>query len=192
MFEEIWRSVADALGVGVPPLDLDAAEVALRAALTYVFGLLAVRLADKRVLGKNTAFDVVVGVVLGSVLSRAVNGAAPLFPTMVGVVVLLLLHWLLAFASSRSHALSVLLKGNARPLIRDGQVNWEEMRRNHISTGDLMEMLRFRGRLTDPKQVEIACLERNGEISAIPMRREPRVVDVGVRDGVQTIRVELA
>jgi uncharacterized membrane protein YcaP (DUF421 family) len=192
MLEEIWRRVADALGVGVFPLELNAAEVALRAALIYVFGLLAVRLADKRVLGKNTAFDVVVGVVLGSVLSRAVNGSAPLFPTMAGVVVLLLLHWLLAFASSRSHPLSVLLKGNARPLIRDGQILWEEMRRNHISTGDLIEMLRFRGRLTDPKEVEIACLERNGEISAIPSRREPRVVEVSVREGVQTIRVELA
>jgi uncharacterized membrane protein YcaP (DUF421 family) len=134
----------------------------------------------------------VVGVVLGSVLSRAVNGSAPLFPTMSGVVVLLLLHWLLAFASSRSHVLSVLLKGNARPLIRDGQILWEEMLRNHISTGDLIEMLRLRGRLADPKEVEMACLERNGEISAIPSRREPRVVDVGVREGVQTIRVELA
>jgi hypothetical protein len=56
MFDEIWRSVADALGVGIFPLDLNATEVALRAALIYVFGLLAVRLADKRVLGKNTAF----------------------------------------------------------------------------------------------------------------------------------------
>jgi hypothetical protein len=33
MFEEIWRSVADSLGVGVFPLELNAAEVALRAAL---------------------------------------------------------------------------------------------------------------------------------------------------------------
>jgi uncharacterized membrane protein YcaP (DUF421 family) len=66
------------------------------------------------------------------------------------------------------------------------------MRRNHISTGDLIEMLRFRGRLADPKGVEMAYLERNGEISAIPSHREPRVVDVGVREGVQTIRVEMA
>jgi uncharacterized membrane protein YcaP (DUF421 family) len=192
MFDEIWRSVVDGLGVGVPPLDLTSGQIALRTALTYVFGLAAVRLADRRVLGKNTAFDVVVGVVLGSVLSRAINGNAPVFPTMVGVAVLLLLHWLLAFVSSRFHALSVLLKGNARPLVRDGQVLWEEMRRNHISIGDLLEMLRLRGRLSDPKEVGMACLERNGEISAIPRLHEPRVVELGVQEGVQKIRIELA
>lgn len=192
MFEETWRAVVDALGIGVHPLELTAGEVALRTTVIYVFGLVAVRLADKRVLGKNTAFDVVVGVVLGSVLSRAINGTAPLFATMAGVVVLMVLHWLLAFASSRSHSLGVLLKGNARPLVRDGQILWDEMRRNHISVGDLLEMLRLRGRLTNAEEVGMACLERNGEISAIPRRRDPQVVDVDVREGVQTIRIELA
>jgi uncharacterized membrane protein YcaP (DUF421 family) len=192
MFDELWRAVVDLFGIGKPPLDLGAGQVALRAAAIYVFGLAAVRLADKRLLGKNTAFDVVVGVVLGSVLSRAINGSGPLFATMTGVTVLLVMHWLLAFGSARSRALSVLLKGKARPLVRDGQVLWEEMRRNHISEGDLVEMLRLRGRITEPQEVGIACLERNGEISAIPRRREARVVDLGVRDGVQTVRVELA
>jgi uncharacterized membrane protein YcaP (DUF421 family) len=102
------------------------------------------------------------------------------------------MHWLLAFASSQSRKLSSLLKGKPRPLIREGQILWDEMRRNHISEGDLEEMVRLRGRMSHPKEVGMACLERNGEISAIPIRREPRVVDVGVREGVQTIRIEVA
>lgn len=191
MFDQLWSSVSDVRGIGGPPLSLAPGQIALRAAFIYAFGLAAVRLADKRVLGKNTAFDVVVGVVLGSVLSRAINGNAPVFSSLAGVVVLLLLHWMFAFLSSRSHGLSVLLKGNARPLVRDGHILWEEMRRNHISEGDLLEMLRLRGRLADPREVGQACLERNGEISAIPLRGEPRVVDVEVRDGVQMIRLEI-
>jgi uncharacterized membrane protein YcaP (DUF421 family) len=191
MFDQLWTSVSDAFGIGVPPLALAPGQIALRAAFTYAFGLAAVRLADKRVLGKNTAFDVVVGVMLGSVLSRAINGNAPVFPTLAGVVVLLLLHWMLAFLSSRFHRLGVLLKGTAKPLVRDGQILWEEMRRNHISEGDLLEMLRLRGRLADPRAVEQACLERNGEISAIPLRRDPRVLDVEIRDGVQMVRLEI-
>ncbi|HEU5249042.1 MAG TPA: YetF domain-containing protein [Thermoanaerobaculia bacterium] len=98
---------------------------------------------------------------------------------------------MLAFLSSRSHGLGVLLKGNARPLVRDGHILWEEMRRNHISEGDLLEMLRLRGRLADPREVGQACLERNGEISAIPLRGEPRIVDVEIRDGVQMVRLEI-
>jgi uncharacterized membrane protein YcaP (DUF421 family) len=191
MFDELSNAVVNAFGIGRDPLDLGPGQVALRATVVYVFGLAAVRLADKRLLGKNTAFDVVVGVVLGSVLSRAINGTGQLFATMTGVAVLLVMHWVLAFASARSRALSVLLKGKPRPLVLDGQILWAEMQRNHISAGDLDEMLRLRGRLTEPEEVGIACLERNGEISAIPRRREPRVVDLGVRDGVHTVRVEL-
>jgi uncharacterized membrane protein YcaP (DUF421 family) len=191
MFDEIWRLLVDAFGLGRQPLDLSAGQVALRTVVVYMFGLLAVRLADRRVLGKNTAFDVVVGVVLGSVLSRAINGTGALFATMTGVTVLLAMHWMLGFASSQSRKLSSLLKGKPRPLIRDGQILWEEMRRNHISEGDLEEMVRLRGGVTHPKEVGLACFERNGEISAIPRVREPRVVELGVREGVQTIRIEL-
>lgn len=191
MLEQGSHLVAGWLGIGLHPLELSAVQVALRAALVYIFGLAVVRLSDKRVLGKNTAFDVVVGVILGSVLSRAINGTAPILPTTVGVVVLLALHWLLAFGASRSHGLSVLLKGNAKPLVRNGQVLWDAMHRNHISEGDLVEMLRLRGRLASPEDVGEARLERNGEISAIPRRRDPTVIELPVREGVQTIRVEV-
>jgi uncharacterized membrane protein YcaP (DUF421 family) len=189
---QIWQIVVDAFGIGKQPLDLSAGQVALRTIVVYSFGLVAVRLADRRVLGKNTAFDVVVGVVLGSVLSRAINGTGAILATMGGVAVLLAMHWLLAFLSSRSKRLSLLLKGRERPLVRDGKILWDEMRRNHISEGDLEEMIRLRGRLSRPEEVGSACLERNGEISAIPRRREPRVVEVSARDGIQTIRIEIA
>ena len=171
---------------------LEAGGAALRAAVIFVFGLAAVRVADKRLLGKNTAFDVIVGVILGSVLSRSINGSSPVLSTMASVLVLLGLHWLLAFVSSRSHRLSVMLKGEAMPLVRDGEILWEAMRRNHLSEGDLLEMLRLHGRLERAEEVRDARLERNGEISAIPRHGKPSILDVDVREGVQTVRIEIA
>ena len=192
MSSGVWQILVDAFGIGKEPLDLSAGQVALRTVVVYSFGLVAVRLADRRVLGKNTAFDVVVGVVLGSVLSRAINGTGAILATMGGVGVLLGMHWLLAFLSSKSKRLSLLLKGKAHPLVRDGKILWHEMRRNHISEGDLEEMIRLRGGFLSPEEVGTACLERNGEISAIPRRRDPRVLEVSAREGVQTIRIEIA
>jgi uncharacterized membrane protein YcaP (DUF421 family) len=192
MYDEVWQILVDAFGIGKQPLDLSAGQVALRTVVVYSFGLIAVRLADRRVLGKNTAFDVVVGVVLGSVLSRAINGTGAILATMGGVAILLAMHWLLAFLSSRSKRLSLLLKGKPRLLVREGKILWDEMRRNHISEGDLEEMIRLHGRLWRPEEVGSACLERNGEISAIPRRQEPRVLEVSVREGIQTIRIEIA
>lgn len=73
--------------------------VALRSAAVYLVALMLVCLGEKRLLGKNTAFDVVIGIILGSVLSRAINGSASLLPTIIAGLVLVGMHWLLAILS---------------------------------------------------------------------------------------------
>ena len=49
----------------------------------YVAAVLMVRVGEKRFLGKNTVFDVILGIVLGSVVSRAVTGFSPFFTKLV-------------------------------------------------------------------------------------------------------------
>jgi len=39
--------------------------------------------------------------------------------------------------------------------------------------------------------VKLAYLERNGGISVIPRKPEPRVLEVAVEEGVQTVRIEV-
>jgi hypothetical protein len=53
-----------------------------------------------------------------------------------------------------------------------------------------VQACRRRG-LTRPEQVAEARLERNGDISVIRTERPPRVAEVRVADGVQTVRIEL-
>jgi uncharacterized membrane protein YcaP (DUF421 family) len=55
---------------------------------------------------------------------------------------------------------------------------------------DLWEDLRGKG-VSDLKQVAEARLERSGNPSVIKAKPNPRVVEVRVRDGVQTVRVEI-
>jgi uncharacterized membrane protein YcaP (DUF421 family) len=47
-----------------------------------------VRLGSKRFLGQTSAFDTIVGIMLGSIMSRAINSSAPFFPTLIAGVVL--------------------------------------------------------------------------------------------------------
>ena len=44
--------------------------MALRTIVIYAFSLLIVRLGSKRFLSQATAFDVIVGIMLGSVINR--------------------------------------------------------------------------------------------------------------------------
>ena len=190
MFEEAWAGVGWALGLEAEGLNLW--RMALRAVVVYVAAVAMVRVGEKRFMGKNTAFDVILGIVFGSVLSRAVTGNAPFFPTLGAGFALVCLHWAFAALAFHSDRFGSLVKGRERVLVRNGEVQRDNMRKSHISEKDLREALRVHGKITDPAEAESAHFERSGDISVIPGRREPRVLEIRVEKGVQTVRVELA
>lgn len=180
------------LGIGVDPKSFNVLQVSLRAIIIYLGGLAILRLGENRFLGKFTAFDIILGFVLGGILSRAINGSGPLFPTLIATTLLVTLHFVLARTAFHSHRFGQVVKGRAELLVKDGEIIREGMRRKSLSERDLEEALRLKASLTSCKQVEEARFERNGDISVIKKKAEPQVVEIQVRDGVQTIRIEIA
>jgi uncharacterized membrane protein YcaP (DUF421 family) len=155
------------LGPDGPAAQLTWVQLAMRTLVVFLFGVAAVRMADRRFLGKNAGFDVLLAIVLGSVLSRAINGQAPLFKTLDASALLVLLHRLLSAATCRWSTLSKLVKGNAVLLVKDGEINHRAIRRAHISMDDLKENLRLNGNVADLAEVAEAWLERDGRISVV-------------------------
>ena len=84
---------------------VDLAQECARAALVFLYGFAAVRLTGRRVFGKWAALDIIASIIIGSNLSRALTGSAPLWGTLAATSVLLALHWMLAQAAARSPAL---------------------------------------------------------------------------------------
>jgi uncharacterized membrane protein YcaP (DUF421 family) len=101
------------------------------------------------------------------------------------------LHWGFAVLAFHLDWFGRLIKGDAHTLVEDGAISWDTMRRHHISEKDLLSALRINAKMTDPRHVGRACLERSGDVSVIPHDRSLRVLDVHVEAGVQTIRIEL-
>ena len=165
--------------------------MALRTLLIYVFTLAIVRLGSKRFLSEASAFDVIVAIMLGSVMSRAINGSAPFFPTLVAGVVLLGLHWLFATLAFHTDWFGSLVKGNPVLLVRDGEIRWDGMRRTGMSLHDLEAALRLQGHEPDISKIRLAYLERSGQVSIIQRRKESRAFVAPVEDGARTIRSEV-
>jgi uncharacterized membrane protein YcaP (DUF421 family) len=163
----------------------------LRAVVVYGGALLIVRLGEKRFLGKSTAFDMVVAVMLGSVVSRGIDGSTPLLSSLAAGAVLVGLHWLTAAVAFRSDRLGNLLKGHRRTLIKDGELQWDAMRKSTITHQDLLSGLRDAANLDDPEKVSRAYLERSGDISVVKTDGQAKVIEIKVEDGVQTVRVLL-
>ncbi len=189
MESDAWRVARWALGLDADNLSLW--QMMLRALVVYVVAVALVRVGEKRFLGKNTAFDVILAIMFGSVVSRAITSASDFFPTLAAGAVLVGLHWLVAVLTFRSDRLGKAFKGSERVLIRDGELQWDEMRSSNITERDLLGALRSTAQLEDPSKVRVAYLERSGDISAIEDTGEPQVVEIQVADGVQTVRIEL-
>jgi len=102
---------------------MTAGEMALRTLIVYAAALAIVRLGSRRFLSQASAFDVIVAIMLGSVMSRAINGSAPFGATLVSGAVLVGLHWLIATAAYRLDWLGPIVKGRPVRLIVDGTVD---------------------------------------------------------------------
>jgi uncharacterized membrane protein YcaP (DUF421 family) len=179
----------DLLGLGLDVADVGALQMALRTVLIYIATLAIVRVGSKRFLSQATAFDAIVAIMLGSIMSRAINGSAPFLPTLAAGIILVGLHWLIAAIAYSSDWFGTLVKGNPVLLIKNGDVQEKGLRRTSVSAKDLEEALRIESHVTEPERVQLAYLERNGGISVIPSKPEPRVLEVSVEDGVQTLRI---
>jgi uncharacterized membrane protein YcaP (DUF421 family) len=78
-----------------------------------------------------------------------------------------LLHRLIGFAAFYSHAFGILVKGEPVVLVRDGRLQRENMLWEHISKHDLEEDMRLEAKTEDLSKIQVARLERSGDISFI-------------------------
>ena len=178
------------LGVGLESKELGVWQMGLRAIVVYVVTVIMVRLGKKRFLGRATAFDVILGIMLGSIVSRAVTGNAPMLPALVASAVLVLMHFVFSGMALRWHCFGSLIKGNPRLIVRDGAIDERSLRKAHMTEHDLHEDLRSKS-VARLDQVAEARLERSGQMSVIKAESEPKVIEVAVAEGVQTIRIEI-
>ena len=146
--------------------EVTALQECARAILIFAYGLLLIRAAGRRVFGKWSALDIIVSIVVGSNLSRALTGGAPLFGTILATTVLMLLHGVLAHLAARSRAFSRVVEGSAINLSVDGRLSVNAQRRQAISEADLEEALRQSG-LEELAQAQQVTLEPSGRLTVI-------------------------
>jgi uncharacterized membrane protein YcaP (DUF421 family) len=146
--------------------DVTALQECARALVVFVYGLLAVRIAGRRVFGKWGALDIIVSIMVGSNLSRTLTGGAPLPGTLAATTLLLVLHWILATAAARSAVLSHVLEGRSVVLAERGAPSAWTMVRHNVSGADLNEALRQSG--TDSLDAtHRVTLEPSGKITVV-------------------------
>lgn len=141
-------------------------QMGIRAVIVFLSALLILRSGDRRIFGKNAAFDIVLGIILGSVLSRAITGNAPFGPAIFASVVLMGLHWILAYFAYHFPKFGKLVKGREIQLMKGGNLEKKAMGQTNITEHDLEEACR-QNSVETLKDVKDAFIERSGNISII-------------------------
>lgn len=167
-------------------------QMCMRAMFVYVSALLMVRaLGDRRFAGKYATFDVIIGIMLGATLSRAISGSSPFFPTLLSAFALVAMHRLLSAASFRFAYIERWIKGRPLLLIENSKVNKQALRATHMTYQDLEIAIRSQGNFPDSQfptsdhpyatqsleqiedHIETAILEPNGSLN-IKLQPNPR------------------
>lgn len=140
--------------------------IILRTIIIYIYAIFLIRIGNRR-FNIQTSFDFVLIIIIGSILSRAINGSSTLLQSMVSGGVIIFLHWLFAFGAFQHHKIGKLLKGKPAIVIKDSQIDWDVLQKNQITEEDLRESLREALHIEQLQNVKVARLERNGRLSFI-------------------------
>ncbi|NWN87871.1 MAG: DUF421 domain-containing protein [Micrococcaceae bacterium] len=140
--------------------------VIITAIVIYLACLLLLRLFGARVLSGLTGFDVVVGIMFGSVAGRVIVGDPPtLTAGIIGLATLLTCEAI--FGQIRSNInIHKVLHVQPTVVLAHGKPQPDLMRKTHVTHDDIMSSLRRAG-ISDPAQARCIVLEPSGSLSVL-------------------------
>jgi uncharacterized membrane protein YcaP (DUF421 family) len=149
------------------------AQECARAVLIFFYGLLMLRLSGRRTFGDWSAVDIVLSIIIGSALGRAMTGSAPLPGTLAAAAVLTGLHVLIGYCVASNRWLSRVVEGSPVELGANGRIDQRARRRSMISECDIHEALRAEG-LDNVSEAKRIVLEPSGTISIIKTNKREK------------------
>ena len=140
----------------------------VRTIILYLLIIVGVRLMGKRQVGELEPSELVMSLIIADLAAVPMQDyGIPLLTGIIPILALLSLTMMLSVLTMRSVTFRLLLCGRPSVIIRKGELDIAEMRRNRLTVDELLEDLRGKG-YTDPSQVYYAVLETNGQLSVLP------------------------
>ena len=142
----------------------------LRGLLVYFFLLIVFRISGKRTLSQTTSFDLVLLLIISETIQQAmvdndhsITNGFLLIATLVGTSILL------AALKQFFPKLELLLEGQPVIVVNKGKLLRDVMNKTRVDEEDILYAARMNHGLERLDQIKYAILERDGEISIVPV-----------------------
>jgi uncharacterized membrane protein YcaP (DUF421 family) len=142
-------------------------EIILRTLTTVVTLLVLTRLIGKRQLSQLSLFEYITGITIGSIASYvSLDLNTEWYLGILSLVVWAAVSIGVEFLQMKSKTMRDLLDSRATVLIKDGKILEDNLKKERITTDELLEQLRKKN-VFNTADVEFAIIESNGAINVL-------------------------
>lgn len=140
-------------------------EVVARTSTLLLFALMLVRWLGKRGIGQVSPYEFVVLIAMGSALGDPMfYPSVPLSPPMLVLAVIVVVQRFLSWFTEQHDRVERFVEGMPRICVRDGEVDLDALRDEHVPFDELVMLLREKG-VENLASVRLAILETSGRLS---------------------------
>lgn len=143
----------------------------LHTSVTLVFGLLALLISTKIIgkiqLSQATPFHFISALVLGELLGNALyDKEASLIYILFSIALWTALMFTIEVTTQKFRKTRGFFEGKPSIIIQNGNINFEELKKNKLDLNEVLRMLREKG-VFSVRQVEYGILESSGTITVL-------------------------
>jgi len=153
----------DLLGLDLD--DLRWNHMVVRSIIVFLYAMLLIRVTGMRTFGTKSAFDIVLSITIGGVLSRTITGHYPFFETLLAALTLALCHRLISYLSCFP-IIKKITEGEPVCLYENGMLKQGKLRRYSIKEDDIIRALHETG-IETLSDVTKIWFEVDGKLSVI-------------------------
>lgn len=141
-------------------------EIVVRSFISFLAVFTFTRIIGKRQLSQITFFEYAVGIALGDMAAMVADNEGPIYHGLIPMAIYAFFPILLSLWALKSKIVRNVVEGKARVLIKDGKVLEDNLKKEHMSTDELLENLR-KNNVFKAAEVEFAVMESNGNVSVL-------------------------
>ncbi len=154
----------------------------LRTVILYLCIVIALRIMGKRQLGELQPSELVIALMISDLAAIPIESdTIPIFRGIIPVFTLVALELLFSVLVVKSELLRKIITGSPTQIIKDGEFDFNKLKKLRITIDDVAEQLRLQG-YSSISQIDSAIVETNGQLSIIPKEEERPVIcrDLGL------------
>lgn len=142
-------------------------ETIFRAFILYFFALVCFRIMGFRSFGNMEPYDFVIVLAIGEIIGTPLieHKLSP-WLAIAAISTLTFLQLVLSYFAMKNSTFRKIIEGQPVPVIKDGEILYDNLRTTRFTLDDMSEELRVQG-ISSPADVKLANLEPSGRFSVI-------------------------